>query len=318
MNALERQVRRVDAFQQRHGPVAAGFAVVKKFGDDRGGALAALLAYYGFLAVFPLLLLLVTVLGRVMGTHPGVERAVLNSALADFPIIGTELRSSIHPLRGSGAGLAVGLGGLVWGSLGVAQAAQLAMAQVWNVPADVRPNFWSRLARSLILFATLAAALVVTTALGSLSTSGSGAGVFKTLTVTASVALNVGLYFAAFRITTPRSVRTAQLAPGAVVGGVGWSLLQALGSYLVVHQLRNASQVYGYFASVLGLVSWLYLGATLTLYAAELNVVRARRLWPRSIVQPPLTDADRRTFDAIARQEDRRPEQSVETRWHDS
>ncbi len=127
----------------------------------------------------------------------------------------------------------------------------------------------------------------------------------------------MGLYFVAFRITTPHSVATHKLAPGAVVGGLGWSVLQALGGYLLVHQLRHASQVYGYFASVLGLLSWLYLGATLTLYAAELNVVRARRLWPRSIVQPPLTDADRRTFDAIARQEDRRPEQSVETRWHD-
>jgi uncharacterized BrkB/YihY/UPF0761 family membrane protein len=100
-----------------------------------------------------------------------------------------------------------------------------------------------------------------------------------------------------------------------VVGGLAWSAVQALGGYLVGHQLRHASQVYGYFASVLGLVSWLYLGAQITLYAAELNVVRIRRLWPRSIVQPPLTDADRRTFDAIALQGERRPEQSVESHW---
>lgn len=317
MNAIERVVRRVDDFQQRHGVVAAGFGVVKKYGDDRGGALAGLLAYSAFLAVFPLLLLLVTLLGFVLGRHPGLQRDVLNSALADFPIIGSQLGNSIRPLRGSGPGLVVGLVGLVWGSLGVAQSAQLAMAQIWNVPARERPNFWNRLARSLGLFVAVGVGLVLTTVLASLSTFGSVGWPLKVVGVVLSLGVNVALYAAVFRLTTPEEVATASLLPGAVVGGIGWSLLQALGGYLIGHQLRHASQVYGYFASVLGLVSWLYLAAQVMLYAAELNVVRTRRLWPRSIVQPPLTPADRRTFDDIARQEDRRPEQEVSVRWTD-
>jgi YihY family inner membrane protein len=308
-------VRRIDAFQQQHRPLALGFAVVKKFGDDRAGSLAALIAYYGFLALFPLLLLMTTVLGFVLGRNQSLYRDVLKSALADFPIIGSQLGSAIRPLRGSGAGLAVGLVGLLWGSLGVTQAGQLAMAEVWNVPGVVRPNFVSRLFRGLALFAVLGLGVIATTVLASVSTFGEAAGLAKVLGVLGSATLNVGLYLTAFRVMTPASVPTRQLVPGAVAGGLAWSLLQALGGYLVGHQLRHASQVYGFFASVLGLVSWLYLGAQVSLYAAELNVVKARSLWPRSIVQPPLTEADKRAFDDIALQGERRPEQSVTSSW---
>jgi YihY family inner membrane protein len=314
-NPVERVVRGIDRFQQHYRPLALTFGVIKKFGDDRAASLAALIAYYGFLAVFPLLLLLTTLLGFALGSNSALENSVLHSALRDFPIIGDQLRRTLQPLRGSGLGLVVGLAGLVWGSLGVAQASQLAMAEVWNVPDVSRPNFVGRLARGLSLFAVLGVGLLATTVLASLSTFGQAASVLKIVGAVASVAVNVGLYQLAFRVTTPASVPTRQLVAGAISGGVAWSVLQALGGYLVGHQLRHASQVYGYFASVLGLVSWLYLGAQLTLYAAELNVVRARRLWPRSIVQPPLTEADMRTFDAIARQGERRPEQLVESRW---
>lgn len=315
MNAVERVVRRVDAFQQSRRPLALGFAVVKKFGDDRAGSLAALIAYYGFLALFPLLLFLTTILGFVLGHDPGSEHAVLTSALRDFPIIGNQLVDSIRPLRGNAAALAVGLGASLWGGLGVTQAGQLAMAEVWNVPDVVRPNFVTRLVRGVGLFAVLGVGVLGSTILAGVSTFGSAAGGVKVVSVLASVALNVALFELAFRVLTPGSIPSGDLAPGAVAAGLAWSALQALGGYLVGHQLRHASQVYGYFASVLGLVSWLYLGAQITLYAAELNVVRVRRLWPRSIVQPPLTEADRRTFDAIARQGERRPEQSVESTW---
>ena len=148
--------------------------------------------------------------------------------------------------------------------------------------------------------------------LGSLGRFGHSGGVTGLAGTVASMALNVGLYLLAFRILTVREVPTRQLVPGAVAGGLGWSGLQAVGGYFVAHQLRHANQVYGYFGSVIGLISWLYLTSQLTLYVAELNVVRARRLWPRSIVQPPLTSADKETLAAIAKQEERRPEQSVE------
>jgi uncharacterized BrkB/YihY/UPF0761 family membrane protein len=103
----------------------------------------------------------------------------------------------------------------------------------------------------------------------------------------AAAAVNVGLFLLAFRVLTPRQIPARQLLAGALVAGVAWQALQAVGGYLVGHYLRHTSQVYGVFAIVLGLLSWLYLGARLTLYAAEVNVVAARRLWPRSLLQPP-------------------------------
>jgi uncharacterized BrkB/YihY/UPF0761 family membrane protein len=190
--------------------------------------------------------------------------------------------------------------------------AQHAMAEVWNIPGVIRPNFITRMVRGAGLLAVLGLGVAATSVLGSLSRfahTGVATGLAGTV---AAVVINAGLYLLAFRILTVGEVPTRHLVPGAVAGGLGWSGLQAVGGYLVAHQLRHASEVYGYFGSVIGLVSWLYLTAQLTLYAAEANVVWFNRLWPRSIVQPPLTSADKDTLAAIAKQEERRPEQSVD------
>jgi uncharacterized BrkB/YihY/UPF0761 family membrane protein len=111
---------------------------------------------------------------------------------------------------------------------------------------------------------------------------------------------------------TPHRIPALQLVPGAVLAGVGWTILQAFGGYVVGHYLKNDSAVYGLFGIVLGLLAWVYLIAELTVYSAELNVVLARKLWPRAMVQPPLTDADRRSMAAQAEQNQRRPEQHVD------
>ena len=314
MSPIEQVIRRVDRFQQTHWPLAVAFALIKKFGDDRAGSLAALMAYYAFLAVFPLLLLLTTILGFAMDRNSELRRSVFDSALRDFPIVGPQLGAAIQPLQGNVFALTVGFFFLVWGSLGVTQAGQLAMAEVWNVPGVHRPSFAMRLLRGFGLLGVLGLGVLATTTIASFSAFGGG-GPGRYLGFVLTAVLNVALFVMAFRVLTPRSVPTRPLLPGAVLGGIGWSLLQVLGAYLVGQQLRHASQIYGYFASVLGLVSWLFVGAQLTLYAAEANVVWARRLWPRSILQPPLTEADMRAFDDIALQGERRPEQSVKSTW---
>ena len=158
-------VRRVDEFQQRNRPLGLLFAVVKKFGDDRAGMLAALMAFYGFLALFPLLLLLVTVLGLALHDNPSLQQRVLNSALSDFPILGDQIRQNIHTLRASALATGVGALGLLWGSLGVTQAAQFAMAQIWNVEGRDRPGFVPRLVRGLLFIAVLALGVALTTLL---------------------------------------------------------------------------------------------------------------------------------------------------------
>jgi YihY family inner membrane protein len=311
MNIVERVVRRVDRTQQTRPVAAFAFAVVKKFGDDRGSTLAALLAYYGFMSLFPLLLVLTTILAFV--TNRAVENDVVATTLHQFPVIGDQIgQQAPHPLTGNGLGLVVGLLGLVYGSLGLAQSAQHAMAQVWNVPGVVRPGFLPRLARSLGFFTVAGAALALTTALSGMATLTGRAAIWRLVFLLAATAVNVAWYLAAFRVLTPAEVRTGDLVVGGVVAGIAYTVLLACGTALVQHQLRHAQAVYGQFAFVLGLMSWLFLVAQLTLYAAEINVVRTRRLWPRSIVQPPLTGADQQVLRDIARAEERRPEQTVQ------
>jgi YihY family inner membrane protein len=311
MNPVERVVRRVDAFQQRHRVTGFAFGVVKKFGDDRAGSLAALIAYYAFLAIFPLLLLLVTILGFVAQNNADFQHRLVDSALSEFPIIGNQIARNVKSLRASGLGLVISLVGLAWGSLGFTQAGQHAMAQVWNVPGVDRPGFLPRLGRGASIIGVLGLGAIATTILSGFGFFNSTAPALEGLSMLVTVLLNVAIALAGFRLLTPRSVPSRELLPGAVLAGLAWSVLQLIGGYLVSQRLQQTSEIYGLFAIVLGLLFWLSLGAQMTLYAAELNVVLARRLYPRSIIQPPLTDQDRQALRELAQQEERRPEERV-------
>jgi YihY family inner membrane protein len=316
VNVAEGAARRVDRFQQTHQPFAFVFAVVKKFGDDAGSALAALLTYYGFLSLFPLLLIMITVLGMVVS--PATEQRIVHSTLAQFPIVGDQLAgpSGISALKaGSTPALILGLLWLTWGSLGVTQAAQRAMAEVWNVPGVIRPGFVPRLGRSALFLCVLLLDVAAVSVLAGYATLGTHATVGRVAAVLVATGTNVLIYALAFRVLTPKSIGTRCLIPGAIAGGIAWTLLQYLGTLFVAHQLRNTSAIYGYFASVLGLIGFLFLAAQITLYAAEFNVVRERRLWPRSMVQPPLTKADIEALTQIAEVGHRRPEQRVEVSY---
>ncbi|HEY3673033.1 MAG TPA: YihY/virulence factor BrkB family protein [Acidimicrobiia bacterium] len=307
-----RVLDRIDSWQQRHRAPAFVVGVVKKYGDDRGSQLAALITYYGFLALFPLLLVFVTVLGYVAHDDPGLRRDLLDTALADFPVVGQELRRNVGALGGNGLALAVGRLALIWGSLGVAQVAQHAMAQVWNVPGARRPGFGPRLVRSLLVLAVLGLAIVGTAALTTIATLVPGGSAVPIVSTVLVVVLNIGLYWLAFRLLTTTEIPWRDLLPGAVLGGVAWTALQALGGWLVARQLRHTSELYGTFGVVLGLLFFLYLAAQITVYAAEVNVVRARHLVPRSLAPPPLTDADEAVLTDVAAAEQRRPEEAVD------
>lgn len=308
-------IRRADRVQRRNRALAFAVGVVKKFGDDRGGHLAALIAYYGFLAIFPLLLVFVTALGFVLDGDPALQRDLVDSALADFPVIGVQLRRNVHALSGQGVAFVIGLLVLVWGALGVANAAQHAIATVWSVPGRARGGFAPRIGRSLLLLVVLAFGVVVTTALAAAADAVGGSAAAALLSVAAALALNVGLYLLATRILAPASIVTSELGPGAVVGGIAWTVLQLLGTYLVARQLQHTTELYGFFAIVLGLLFWLMLAAQVFVYSAEVSVVRSRRLWPRALAPPPLTPADERTLADLARAEERRPEQHVDVRF---
>ena len=311
MNPIERLLRAADGFQQRHSVLGFPFGVIKKYGDDQGGKKAALLAHYGFLSLFPLLLVFLTVLGYALHNNNELRQEVIDTLARQFPVLGTQVEKSIATIQGSGVALAVGVLGTLWGGLGITQSFQDTMNDIWNVPRRARPNFWWRLARGLAALLLVAGEVVGATVLAQLGIAGPGL-LGRADLLGGSLLLNLLLLLVMFRVLTGTRIRWRWLLPGAAVGALGWSVLQTVGVQLVNHQLERANLLYGVFAVVLVLIGWLYLSTQLVLYAAEINVVLARRLWPRSLLQPPLTEPDREVLTALARTEERRPEQRVE------
>ncbi len=317
MNVVERVLRKVDAAQQRRTPTAFAVGVVKKYGDDNGGTLASSLAHSALVSVFPLLLILATILGLVASGDPALRQRIKDAAASQIPLIGQQL-SHINALqRSSVTGLIVGVAVLTWGATGLAQSGLFTMEQVWNLPGPARPGFFPRLGRSLLFLGVLGVGVLLTTGLTSLDAfTGSGAG-YVVLANLAALVVNAALYLTAFRVLTPKGVPLRSLVPGALAGAVVWTGLQYFGLLVIHHFVRSNSAYGSVFGTLLALVAWLYLAAEITVYAAEINVVLSRHLWPRSLLQPPLTEADRATLALQALQNQRRDEQHVTVTFTD-
>jgi len=314
--SLGDHLRALDHRQQRSPRLAFPAAVIRKFGEDQAGQLAALIAYYGFVSLFPLLLVFVTVLGFVLQGNPSAQNSVLHSTLQQFPIIGTQLQHNVHSLKGSPVSLTIGLVGSLLAGLGITGASQNAFNRVWAVPHKHRANFLVSRLRGLGTLIALGTLVIFSTIVAGFVTAG-GQGVPAIVGgVLVALVVNVLLFFAAFRLLTTAHIETRDLLPGVLVAAVLWTLLQHVGGYYVDHVVRHAKETSGLFAFVLGLLAWLYLGAQVTLIAAEVNVVRARRLWPRSFFSDPLLDADRRALTASAEVEERVHAEDVQVRFN--
>jgi YihY family inner membrane protein len=305
---VDRQVRCADRFQQRHASIGLPWAIVQKFSDDQAGGKAALMAYYGLFALFPLLLLLTTILGFVLAGDPELHARLIDSALANFPVIGDELRSSVHPLEGNTVALVIGIAGTLYGGIGIGVASQNAMNTVWNIPHVRWPSFLKRYVRAAGIIGLLGLASVSSTALAAFATAVAHGGGATVLAVGASAVVNFGLFMLAFMVLTAEPLRPREVAVGALFATIFWQALQLIGTWYVTRGLQRASPTYGFFAVVITLLSWLYLGSQLTLWAAEINVVLRYRLWPRSVTQPPLTKADRLVYARLVQSEIRRPD----------
>jgi membrane protein len=311
--SLTDRLHALDRRQQASPRLSFLAAVIKKFGDDQAGQLAALIAYYGFFSLFPLLLVFVTVLGFVLQGDASAQSSVLHSTLSQFPIIGTQLQKNVGSLEGNGLSLAIGLIGSLLAGLGITGATQNAFNQVWYVSHRDRPNFLKARLRGLALLFVLGVLAIVSTVAAGFVTAGGGSSVPAVIGgVIVAFAVNLLLFFTAFRFLTASEVETSDLLPGVVMAAILWQILQHVGGYYVDHVVRHAKETSGTFAFVLGLLAWLYLGGQVTLLAAEVNVVRARRLWPRSFFSNPLLDADKRALTSTAEVEERVDEQNVE------
>jgi YihY family inner membrane protein len=315
MSALNNLLDRFDAYQHRHPWLGVPFAVLKKFSDDGAGNKAALIAYYGFFSLFPLLLLFTTILGFVLAGDPSAQSAVESSVLKQIPIIGAQLKAG--SLTGSGVGLAVGVVGALVSGLGVTMAMQNAFNTVYAVPHKDRPSFLGARWRSVKLLFTLGVLQLVSTAVAGLVAGGLGGALLTIAGIALSLLLDFVTFFAVFRLMIDAEVTTRELWPGIAIASVAWELLQALGGVYIGHVVKGDQQTYGTFAVVIGLLVWLYLGARVVVYAAEINVVLSRRLWPRSLRGGVEGPADRRALEALAKIEERAKGQDVEVTFQD-
>lgn len=310
MAAKSSRSERLDSFQRRHGPVGFTLGVIYKAFEDRAPYLAALVTYYAFVSLFPLLLLFVSIMGFVLQSDPSMRQHIVNSAVGNVPGIGTVLRQNIQGFKGSTTGILLGVIGLVYGGLGAMQASQYAFNHIYAVPRNSQPNPVRSRMRSLGLLAILGTTILISTGINVMISNGglsTGLGIgLQIVGYLASLLLNVGLFSAAFRVLTAIDLGARDVIAGGVIAGGLWELLQAFGSRYVVHEVQHGSALYGVFGVVLATIAWIYLVALVVMMSAEINVVWHRHLWPRSLLSPftdrmEPTPADLASYRAYAR-----------------
>jgi YihY family inner membrane protein len=296
------RLTRLDRLQRRNPKAAFAIAVVYKYAEDFGGYLAAMLAFYAFMSLFPLLLLASSILGFVLRSDRPLAHSMVQSALGDFPIIGSQLHQPDR-FGGGTVGIVVGIVGALFGGLGAAQAFQHAMNTAWAVPRNNRPNPFKARARSVLLVVAAGLALLATTGLSVIGTAnvGSFGWLLRIGTIVVSLAINAAVFLLAFRVATTRDLRIRDVAAGALTLAVLAQLLQSFGTTYVNDVVRHASATNGLFALVLGLFSFLYLAASATVLCIEVNVVRVDHLYPRALLTPftdnvELTAGDRAAY----------------------
>ncbi len=308
----------VDTWQRSHAAAAVPVAVVKKFSDDRASSLAALMAYYAFFSLFPLMLVFVSVLGFVLEDDPSLQADIVDSTLARIPVIGAQLDDEVAPLTGSPLGLAVGLAGALWAGLGVTLALGRAFQEIWDLPRLYQRGAIRARVYGVVVLMVLGALLIGSTLLSGLAIGGGiGPAAERVGALSVSLIVNAIAFLAVFGLLTQRPFRIRELLPGVTLAAAGSLILQSVGGWYVDRAVTGAGDTYGTFALVIGLLSWFWLGAHLILVAAEVNVVLRRRLWPRSLTGD-LERADREALRRNAEAARQDPRQEVVVRFDDS
>lgn len=295
---------RLDRLQRRHPVLGFPLGVIYKFVDDQGGYLAALIAYYAFVSLFPLLLLSSTILGLVLAGNPHLQQQILDSALSQIPIIGDDIGSP-EKIGGGTLGLIVGVLGSLYGGLGVAVAVQNAMNTAWAVPRNLRPDPIFARVRGLALLSTVGVAVLAITAVNVMSSAGYFGRINGAVVLVAAVLLNIVVFTVAFRLAAARSLSVLDVLPGAIVAGAIWQLLQTFGGVYIRYVVSRASVINGVFAVMLGVLAFMYIAAMLLVIAVEINVVRVDKLYPRALLTPftddvELTEGDKLTYTSQA------------------
>lgn len=296
MNTIQRLLNKLDKFQRKHRGLGFSYAVIKKYGDDEAGYQAALLTYYGFLALFPLLLVLTTVAGMLAGDHPHLRETIINGTTQYFPTLGNQLSEHIGTLHKTGLALLVGILFTLYGARGIADAFRHGINHIWQVPKGRRSGFPVSVARSLAIVLLGGAGFVFASLLSGYAASAGHAVAFTVLSVVINFIVLFWVFLLLIKVSLPVHVTFRDIDGGAAAAAAGLVVLQGVGTYLLTHEIKNLSALYSNFAIPLGLLFWIYLQSQVLYYALEIASVRAKGLWPRSLTGNDLTDADKLVY----------------------
>jgi membrane protein len=305
---------RADELQQQHQALSVPVAVVRKFVEDQSTNLASMIAFWAFFSIFPLFLVLITLLGFFVPDD--LKADVLGHVGSMLPLLDP---STMQGFGGSWWALALGLVTALWSGMSVVRVTQTAFNSVWELPYHQRPKLTEQIGRSVLVLVIVGGGLVVSTLISGFVSSGTDlvnlGWLGRILGYVIAIALDVGLFIAAFRILTDREVTTRDVLPGALLSGVLFWVLQTLSSLIISRYLQNAQSTYGTFATVITLLWWFYLQSIVTLLGAQLNVVLKERLHPRALTDAPGTEADHRAYEAYAEERTYHEDERVDTEF---
>ncbi len=299
MNILQRAADRLvvalDGYQQRHPSIGFLYAVVRKYIEDEAGHRAALLAYYGFLSLFPLLLVLATILKVLLHNNSPLGAQVLQGVFAYFPAIGHDLQQNIQGIGKTGIALLTGLLLTLFGARGVADMLRASLDHLWLVPHARRSRFPAAQLRSMAIIFVGGISLVLAPVVSGYAVI-FGHSWFSSL-LSALVITGILYWVLIYIVKVGTSVhrRFRDIWLGTLIAAAAFEILQSLGSFIVTKELQRLDNIYGAFALVLGLIFWLYLQTQIMFLAFEVDAVRVFHLWPRSM-RIPLMPADKKAY----------------------
>jgi membrane protein len=303
-----------DGIQRRSRVIGFGFGVVKKYGDDQGGRQAALITYYGFLSLFPLLLLAVTILSRILVHDPHLRQRMIDAVVPEA--LHSTVDHSLTTLPSGGIALAVGLVGLLFAGTGVVFSAYQTVNDIATVPYRSRFGFVPRYLR---VFGMLALLFVGTVSVGALTVGATAlpnvAGVSKIAAVAGSAVVIFVVLLVGAKLFLGRRAGFADTWPAAFPGAVAIALVLAIGGPLLARFVKRSGPIYGSFATVAGMFALLYLVSQALVYSAEIAAVRRARLWPRALDSNHPTPADERAQLLLARRDEQLPSARVQIDW---
>lgn len=302
-NTFKRLLNAIDRFQQRHVWLGFPYAVVKKYGDDEAGYEGALMTYYGFLSLFPLLIVATSVIDLISRHNDALREKLLSGVANYFPAISNQLQASVHSTGKTGLALVLGLIVTLFGARGGADALRHALNHIWQVPRVNRPGFPKGPLKSLGLVAGGGLGLLLAAVLSGIATALGHSIWLAALSTLISITLLfvTFTFLMGFGSSSKHSFSDNYI--GAFIAAIGFQILQTLGFNLVKNQLHNLQGAYGQFGLVLAILFWIFLLAQVFLYAAEVNTVHILNLWPRSMTQNPPTEADKHAAKLYAKKE---------------